>query len=247
NRGQVVGVSYNLPPGGDAPDAEGNGADAAAFLWERGVLTDLGPGEARAINHAGDIAGSHNGRAFLFRAGFRIDLGTLGGRMTALSLNECGEVVGSAEDWRGRPRAFLRNGHGLYDLGTLGGQRSSALGMRATRVVGWSETADAQPTRRAFLYWLAGPLIDLNWWLPPGSGWVLQEAVALNPQGEVVGRGLYNGRPAWFLLRKEAGTPVIELPVRDGELVSMNNVGQMAGQAVAAPQGQVRAILLTPR
>jgi probable HAF family extracellular repeat protein len=251
NRGQVVGVSYNLLSGAPAPGGMVPlEADEAAFLWEQGVLTNLGPGEARAIDGRGWIAGSHDGRAFLYRHGVRTDLGTLGGRIFALGIADCGEIVGWAEDRRGVHRAFLwsggeLSGGALHDLGTLGGERSVALGMRGSWVVGWSEAADQG--LGAFVSRLPGPMVDLNSLLPPGSGWVIRQAVALNFHGEFIGRGLHDGRLAWFRFKEGPGGQIVELPVREGEMTAINDLGQIAGHALAPPHGQFRAVLLTPR
>ena len=38
------GVADNVPPGALATDGEEQWADETAILWEREVLTDLGPG-----------------------------------------------------------------------------------------------------------------------------------------------------------------------------------------------------------
>jgi len=55
---------------------------------------------------------------------------------------------------------------------------------------------------RAFLY-RSGTLYDLNDLIPPGSGWVLRDAVSINDGGQIVGRGELPGQPytiAYFLL-----------------------------------------------
>jgi probable HAF family extracellular repeat protein len=56
-------------------------------------------------------------------------------------------------------------------------------------VVGSSEIAGATGTH-AFLY-QNGVMQDLNRLLPPGSGWVLEAATAINGSGEIAGFGAY--------------------------------------------------------
>ncbi|HEY1242645.1 MAG TPA: choice-of-anchor D domain-containing protein [Bryobacteraceae bacterium] len=48
------------------------------------------------------------------------------------------------------------------------------------------------PGARAFLY-TSGQVYDLNVLLPPGSGWVLVNAVAINDSGQIIGTGQLNG------------------------------------------------------
>src|SRR5262245_28522464 len=74
---------------------------SVAFLWQDGVMTDLGLGNqssAAAINDAGQVVGTVNGRAFLWQDGVVTDLGTLGGPggASAADINNAGQVVGTA-------------------------------------------------------------------------------------------------------------------------------------------------------
>ena len=149
-----------------------------AFLYEAGVLTDLGtigpgcnPGHSWAfdINDAGQIAGltCASGiypRAFLRSGGVMADLGTLGGTgSSARSINNAGDIVGVAA-LPGDPfaHAFVYHGGAMQDLGTLGGAWSEALHINDHgRIVGHSEInplPDRQP--HAFLY-NAPTMIDL--------------------------------------------------------------------------------------
>ena len=67
-RGQVVGTSSTTQGLGHA------------FLWDKGVMTDLGPGEATAINPAGQVVGTNFApHAVLWAKQAVTDLGTLGG------------------------------------------------------------------------------------------------------------------------------------------------------------------------
>jgi hypothetical protein len=43
-------------------------------------------------------------------------------------------------------------------------------------------------------------MLDLNNFIPPGSGWVLTSATAMNDGGRIVGAGQHNGPVRTFLL-----------------------------------------------
>jgi hypothetical protein len=54
--------------------------------------------------------------------------------------------------------------------------------------------------RLARLPFTGGTTHDLNDLIQPNSGWVLQEALAANNAGSIVGYGLHNGLSHAFLL-----------------------------------------------
>ena len=43
-------------------------------------------------------------------------------------------------------------------------------------------------------------MLDLNNLIPANSGWLLQQATAINDQGQIVGYGTLNGQSEAFLL-----------------------------------------------
>src|SRR5215469_1177730 len=103
---KVVGASYS----NSTPNDSTGIPTLAPFLWEHGVMTDLGTlggtnGGAVCINRRGQIIGTSDlegdlpGKfhAFLWQDGVMSDLGTLGGDYSIpFWLNDAGEVVGLA-------------------------------------------------------------------------------------------------------------------------------------------------------
>jgi probable HAF family extracellular repeat protein len=200
NRSDVVGYS-----------ALGGDNAAHAFLYSHQNLFDLGTlggtnSAASAINNRGDIVGTSETltpdvtQAFLYSGGLR-SLGTLGGKnSSAVDINERGDVVGSADTAAGTTHAFLFADGAMRDLGTLGGDSSNAFGINDSGdVVGGAQFAIDNTTSHAFILGRC-QLTDLNSLIPSDSGWVLNEARAINNSGEIVGIGQLNGQTRAFLL-----------------------------------------------
>ncbi len=128
-------------------------------------------------------------------AGAIVDLGTLGGSGSeARGVNNLGQIVGmSGVAGEANGHAFLYKGGNMQDLGDLGpgvpGVASWAQGINdSSQVVGFAQTAPGS-TWVAFL-WEEGTMYDLNDLIPPGSGWVLERAEAINELGQIVGIGI---------------------------------------------------------
>ncbi len=180
-QGQVVG---------GADTREG---DRHAFVWQGGVMRDLGvlPGdtisEANDLNNSGQIVGHSTpgvfccNHAVLWENGQIIDLGGLGpqgGTNLAHGINESGQIVGIAQAGI-NGHAFLWQDWVMSDLGTLGGTYSLAWDINAAGdVVG---VAWATSEERAFL-WRNGVMTDLGTLGGAGSA-----AFGINDLGQVVG------------------------------------------------------------
>ena len=137
-RGQVIGVSsLAANPGACVPGVFGelhqDGPGCHAFLWEDGVMSDLGTlgggsSEAIWLNDAGDIAGSadlpgsETHHAVLWKNGRMLDLGTAAGDRCSRggAVNARGQVVGGSSDCHYFLHAFLsEDGGPAVDLNTL--------------------------------------------------------------------------------------------------------------------------------
>ncbi len=216
--GQVVGAS-------PAPLGATKGSPPVhAFLYSSGTMVDLGTlggrtSAANSINASGQAVGeaqtsSGNNDAFLYSNGTMVDLGTLGGRTSAASgINASGQVVGYAETSSGTYDAFLYSNGTMTDLGTLSGNSSSlAYGINASgQVVGDSFTGTdplkSKDAGNAFPFLSSnGTMTDLNSLIDSASGWTLEDATAINDNGQIVGDGINpQGQDDAFLL-----TPVPE-------------------------------------
>jgi probable HAF family extracellular repeat protein len=165
NRGQVVGAATNTISDPFSPF----GAQLRAFLWQEGVMQDLGTlggpeADALLLNERGQAAGysfpnttanSNNGPCpasvptqepfFWDKHSGMIDIGNFGGTCgLANALNNRGQVAGQSYlDGNTTAHAFLWDKKGspqLRDLGTLGGDNASGEWLNdAGEVVGYAD------------------------------------------------------------------------------------------------------------
>ncbi len=205
-KGQAVGISNNQ-----------------AFLWSAGRMKRLPPppgfsaADAGAVNDAGAAAGKATKpglgktvtHALLWSASGHVkDLGVLPGYTDSIArgINAKNQVTG----WVGLSggtgvqgltfhyQAFLwQNGHmrGLGSIPRLRDSKASALNDLG-QVVGNAY----HRTDEAALLWQNGKVYELNTLIPAHSGWKLQNALAINNHGLIVGNGIHNGIRRGFLL-----------------------------------------------
>ena len=172
--------------------------DIHAFVWNNGVMTDLGAqgtsSKAVAINSSGDVVGNNQtaagSRGFIWRNGVMTDLGTLGGATTEVAdMNDAGEVVGKSTTASGANHGFRWKDGVMTDLGTLGGTTSYAVDINSVgQIVGTSEIAPYG--WRGFL-WSNGSLIDLGPFPYPIDINLNTFATKINETGTIVGYGNY--------------------------------------------------------
>jgi probable HAF family extracellular repeat protein len=234
-RGQVVGAAANAIPDPFPGPLGFWGTQTRAFLWERGVMRDLGDlggpdAFAIFVNQRSQIAGvSYTSSVpspietqcgqnvppqnpFRWEKGRMIDLGTLGGICGFTSgLNNRGQVIGQSDlggIYTAHP--FLwdpeREPH-LRDLGTLGGTFGFATSLNDAGEVAGGATTSGDKELHAF-FWRNGVLTDLG---TIGSD-TFSVAHSMNAKGQVVGTsGDFAGTPEIHGFLSEQGGPMIDL------------------------------------
>ena len=246
---------------------------ARAFLWQNGVMKDLGTlgtgtdAFAMAINEQGQVIGisytssTPNGVTtscstgpiptqdpFLWENGKMIDLGTLGGTCGLPAwINNFGQVVGSSDlagDQNAHTFLWTRQ-KGMQDLGTLGGSSSGPSMVNDFGEVVGESLLPGDNQGDAFL-WKNGTMHDL------GSLEGCAAALAINVRSQVVGNwGDFPNCDAGAFLWENGG-PIVDLstlisPPTDlsVSVISINDQGEIAGNADNASDIG-HAILLIP-
>jgi probable HAF family extracellular repeat protein len=204
--GQVIGISNNGVP--DPFSVFGVGDQVRTFLWEDGVMRDIGTlGGPDALPGASCSGQPHNvivGFSFIdstpnastgiptvdpfvWKNGVMTDLGNLGGTIgSGQCANHRGQIIGmSTLAGDVQNHAFFWEGGVMTDLGTLGGDNSEAIWLNeAGDVVGSADLAGptGKQTHDAVL-WRDGKIHDLG--TVPGDP--CSRGRGLNSRGQVVG------------------------------------------------------------
>lgn len=222
SEGFAVNSSGQVTGWADVGNAQKTSFQQHAFLYSDGKMKDLGTlpggsssfgvgindGWGRGRNNEVQITGysstaSGFDHAFLYSDGIMEDLGTLPGGRSSIgnAVNQSGEVAGYSAISVENSHAFLYSHGGLQDLGTLPGMSDSfGVGINDDGdVVGYSLDSADIFNWHAFLY-SHGSMHNLESMIPEDSGWELQEAVAINNNGQIAGTGIHNGATRAFLL-----------------------------------------------
>jgi probable HAF family extracellular repeat protein len=168
--------------------------------------------------------------AFAWPSGQEVqDLGTLGGAFSnAFSINDAGQIVGTAHIDQSATHAFLwSKREGMRDLGTFGGRDSVARSINADgQIVGESFVRAGDPkceAERAFLWTSNAGMINLG---DQFEGW--SRAVAINRDGVVLGWRLRGSVVCGFVWSRtlevvdivgEEGRPFFPCAINDSGLV----------------------------
>ena len=195
DRGQVTGSAT-------APAAGGFGFATHAFLWEGGVMRDLGTAPGRTMSDAIDVndrgavlAGDGLGGQYLWKDGEWVRLSVPG---FADRINKSGDIAGVYSPVAGRSHAYLLEGAVLHDAGTLGGTFSTPEGMNDRGVVvGRSSLASGEI--HAFKY-QDGAITDLG-----TLGGIFSVATSINNHGVVVGASWDAARNAFAFVHDGSG------------------------------------------
>ena len=265
DHGQVTGMSSNGTP--DPYSDFAWGTETRGFVWQNGVMRDLGtlggPDTVVADQNAhgqivgqsytnytpnADSDGSPTQDPFLWQNGHMIDLGTLGGDYGGANwLNDSGAVVGFswlAGDNLVHP--FLWDGRRMIDLGTLGGSYGSANWISDDGyITGFSYLAGDQSADGVL--WHDGRMVAL----PPIGGASFASGNAVNDFGQAVG-DTYNGSGEELDAVLWAGGHAYDLNTlvapNTEQLVNglyINDHGDIVANAVL-PNGDQRMVMLVP-
>jgi probable HAF family extracellular repeat protein len=230
NHGQIVGWSKGTAPTFYTPT-----------LWAGNDVVNLGTvggqsAEARDVNDRGQVLGKVGsilaGPSVIWENGAITEIGSLGQTdSSGLDINERGEVTGSSpvEGPGGftlvsRPFLYSRN-QSVHDLGTLGcGGSDVAFGSGTgindnQQIVGTLGCVADPPSQDATVaaIWESGNgWRNLNDLIPPGSGWELISAAAINNRGQIIGVGFESFEYRAFLLTPDQAPVPVWTACRDG-------------------------------
>ncbi len=188
--------------------------DPVASVWSGGTIQAIAGTHswAFAVSETGDVVGRQwvgvDIQGFRWRGGQFTVLPDLGpNNASAVGISPLGRIAGSAQVPGGQLHGVVWEPDlSLTDLGPFLGSFSTAANdvNDAGVAVG---LAVIDPVGEIFYatVWRGAGAEDLNTLIPPGSGWELFNAQAVNARGEIVGTGIRNGfgGEKSFLLRPD--------------------------------------------
>ena len=184
--GEVAGISET--------GAVVGSANGRAIMVSNGIVTDLGPGRAFAVNRRSQVAILAGRDLFLYENGTLRDLGAT--VTNAWDLNDRGEIVGMTSFGHG-PEAFMFDGtlHRIPGSSVEGG----AVAINNTGEV----LVSGEGTYGALVE--AGQQVTLSSLAAPSGGqWGHLEGKAINDRGWIVGQESSGQVRAFLMMPKEA-------------------------------------------
>jgi len=227
SRGQVVGGAFTGNP--DPASMLGTGFQTRAFLWQNGIMQDLGTlggpdAQALMINEKGQVVGDsytsnspNNGcggeltltfGAFIWENGKMTDLGNFGGTCTfAFALNNRGQVTGlSGLSGDQAQHAFLWERNTMKDLGTFGGSFSAGNALNdAGEVAGYATLPGDQAVHAAV--WNEAGITDVGE-LPGDAN---SFGFGINEGGQVLGVSIDSQFTNFRAFVGQKGRPMLDL------------------------------------
>ena len=249
-----------------AGDSETAGGETHAFLWENGVMTDLGTlggtsselagvrpssslSEAGHVIGRSTIAGDTETHAYIWHGGVMTDLGSLGGpgiRPTDVrAVNSNGQAVGGSLVAAGVQHTFLWENGVMNDLGNLGGSIGIATAINEAGQVAGRSTLPSREFR-AFL-WDGGVTTDLGN-LAPGQIPNFVVVYGMNESGQVMGRSTASAARTQNAFLWDNGV-MMDLGrlggafVRESQANDINELGQIVGNSWTAMDTERHAVL----
>jgi probable HAF family extracellular repeat protein len=188
DRGQVVGQATARSPGGF-------GYALHAFMWEDGVMRDLGTPPTSTMSGAIDVndrglvlGGDGLGVTYFWQSGEWVRVSAPG---FPDRINKFGDIAGAYTNAAGRSHAYLLKGSVLHDVGTLGGAWSSPSGINDRGAIVGHSSLPGETRIHAFKY-QDGAIVDLG-----TLGGTFSVANAINNHGVVVGASWDAARDAF--------------------------------------------------
>jgi probable HAF family extracellular repeat protein len=271
DRGQITGSSTNTITDPYALSAYFPAAtQARAFVWEHGVLRDLGTlggpdAVAVVISQSGLIVGqsytsfkTNPGSGiptldpFLWDGRTMIDLGTLGGTAGyAYWVNNKGQVVGQSNLVGDQAyHGFLWDHGVMTDLGTLGGPLSGVWWINENGVIaGEAEVPDGSTSAAI---WVHGQILNLGRF--PGDN--IANAFSVNDAQQVVGSSCLlpcSDWAVWHAFLWENSGPMVDLNalVNPPSDINVKRPDEIDDRGVIVglgqlPNGDIHAVVLVP-
>jgi probable HAF family extracellular repeat protein len=204
DNGEVVGTG----PSSVGPRAWRTGPGYGVLPFVPAALNGS-TSSACGVNDAGQMVGSFTtdagSHAFrLETSGSLTDVGTLGGTTSSACGLDADGRVGGQSNVGTETHAFVFSGTTLTDVHSFVSPFSTITTMANGIGVGSFTVSDGVSHA---LLWDAGGAVDLNSRIPSNSGWVLTDAVAVSPNGKIVGYGRRGDSARVFRLTPPADTP----------------------------------------